>query len=74
MYGELKRNLFKAYALDGVDYNLIAKKLHIDPWTCFQWRKQMGIPARKRGKGAPCRAGKKEKRSPEVKPNDRGGL
>jgi transposase len=73
MYGELKRNLFKAYALDGMNYDLIAKKLKIDVWTCFQWRKQMGIPPRPRGKGAPCRKGKKEAKkktsSQELKPD-----
>jgi transposase-like protein len=55
MHSQLTKDLFLAYAKAGVNYNLIAKQLGIGRTVVFAWRKELGLPARARGRGAPCR-------------------
>jgi len=51
---QLTRDLFRAYAESGMSYDLIAKTLRIGRRTAFNWRREMNLPRRTRGKGAPC--------------------
>lgn len=62
MENELTRRLFRTYAEAGTSYTEIAEILGLDVSTCFDWRKQMGIPNRVRGAGAPCRKLREEKK------------
>jgi|HubBroStandDraft_6_1064221.scaffolds.fasta_scaffold7848032_2 transposase len=59
MHQQLIKDLFRTYADSGMNYNQIAKKLKIGRSTLFGWLKEMEIPPRKRGAGAPCRIGKR---------------
>jgi transposase-like protein len=60
MHSQLTKDLFLAYAKAGTSYNMIAKKLEIGRSAVFAWRKELGLPARARGRGAPCRKQKKK--------------
>jgi transposase len=58
MHKQLTKDLFRTYALSGMNYNHIAKKLKISRGTVFNWRKEMNLLPRKRGAGSPCRVKK----------------
>jgi transposase-like protein len=60
MHGERIREQFRREVKRGTAFNVIAKKLGVGRTTVFRWRKEMDLPRRTRGTGAPCHRKKAE--------------
>jgi transposase-like protein len=61
MHSEFTREQFRRELERGIAFDAIAKNLAVGRTTVFRWRREMQLPRRTRGTGAPCHRRKAEK-------------
>ena len=49
----LIKQMFTELHTGGASYRAIAKELRVNPRTLLRWRKELGLPGRRRGLGSP---------------------